>query len=145
MQSMNLSSMKFFTLDEARSILPEVKSIMEKLQNSKNALDMFKHIEIECDDFSVLQDINMTKINKEFHRLSYQFFNCIDRLEELGCMLKDINLGLVDFYSIVDGKEIFFCWRFGEDDIMHWHRLDVGFRGRMHIAGLLGLESKIEK
>lgn len=145
MQSINLSSMKFFTLDEARAVLPEIKSIVEKLQNTKKALDVFKNIEIEYGDESVLDDINTTKINKEFHRLSYQFFQGIDRLEVLGCMLKDINTGLVDFYSIVDGEEIFFCWRLGEQDIMHWHDLEAGFRGRMPITSLLGKETRIEK
>ena len=137
--------MKFFTLDEARAVLPEIKSIVEKLQNTKKALDVFKNIEIEYGDESVLDDINTTKINKEFHRLSYQFFHCIGQLEDLGCMLKDMNNGLVDFYSIVDGKEIFFCWRLGEKDIVHWHDLEAGFRGRMPITSLLGKETKIEK
>jgi len=145
MQSINLSSMRFFSLDEARAVLPEVKVLVEKLQRTKHSLEVFKNIEIEFCDESVLDDINMTKINKEFHRLSYQFFDCIDKLEEIGCVLKDSNLGLVDFYSIVDGREILFCWRFGENDITHWHDLEAGFRGRMPIASLLSRETKIDK
>ena len=144
MQSLNFSAMKFFTFEEARAVLPEVKALVEKLVKTKKALDTFKNVEIEFDDPSVAEEINLTKINKDFHRWSYQFFDCLDSLEEMGCVVKDVDNGLIDFYSIVDGKEVFFCWKAGESDIAHWHDLDAGFRGRMPI-GVLGREVKKEK
>jgi len=47
--------------------------------------------------------------------------------------LKDYFTGLVDFPSRLDGREVYLCWRFGEDEIAHWHELDAGFAGRQKI------------
>ena len=45
-------------------------------------------------------------------------------------MLKDAELGLVDFYGKLDGRDIFWCWKHGEDHIGHWHEIEAGFAGR---------------
>ncbi len=45
-------------------------------------------------------------------------------------MLKDIDLGLIDFPSIREGREVYLCWRIGEDRVGFWHDLDAGFNGR---------------
>ena len=54
-------------------------------------------------------------------------------LEQIGCVFKGFDLGLVDFYGRLDGKEIFWCWKQGEDKIEHWHELDSGYAGRQPI------------
>ncbi len=56
-----------------------------------------------------------------------------DSLEELhafGCELKDSDTGLIDFLSLRDGREIYLCWRLGEERIAFWHDLDAGVAGR---------------
>jgi hypothetical protein len=45
-------------------------------------------------------------------------------------LIKDIDRGLVDFPSIIGGKEVFLCWEKDEDDIEFWHDLDTGYAGR---------------
>jgi hypothetical protein len=47
--------------------------------------------------------------------------------------LKDINLGLLDFSAIKDGREVYLCWMYGEGDIAFWHEVDAGFAGRQSI------------
>jgi hypothetical protein len=54
-------------------------------------------------------------------------------LEDLGIEIKAAD-GLVDFRSLRDGEVVYLCWRFGEDRITHWHRLDSGFAGRRAIT-----------
>jgi hypothetical protein len=56
----------------------------------------------------------------------------MQELEEIGCYYKDWNfsIGLIDFPAIIDGKEVFLCWRSDEDDIMYYHDADAGFAGR---------------
>lgn len=58
-------------------------------------------------------------------------------VEELGAVLKDPRLGLVDFYGHVEGKAVWLCWRFGEDEIAHYHALDEGFSARKPIGASL--------
>lgn len=56
-------------------------------------------------------------------------------LDEMGAVLKDPRTGLVDFYGRVDGKLVWLCWKFGEEEVNHYHALDEGFSGRKAIAG----------
>ncbi len=56
----------------------------------------------------------------------------MNELEEIGCYFKDWNfkIGLVDFPGLIDGREVFFCWKSDEEDIEFYHELDEGFSGR---------------
>ena len=54
----------------------------------------------------------------------------MQRLTELGVEVKGIEDGLVDFPSLREGRLVYLCWRIGEPDILYWHELDAGFRGR---------------
>ncbi len=60
-----------------------------------------------------------------------------EAVEELGAVLKDPRLGLVDFYGHVEGKAVWLCWQFGESEIAHYHSLDEGFSGRKPIGASL--------
>jgi hypothetical protein len=51
-------------------------------------------------------------------------------LEQLGIQLKDRRLGLVDFPSEMNGRQIMLCWRLGEPDVQFWHETDAGYAGR---------------
>ena len=61
----------------------------------------------------------------------------IDRLlaqiHEYGCEVKDLNVGLLDFLAEMDGREVYLCWRFGEEEIAYYHDLHTGFGGRRRI------------
>jgi hypothetical protein len=59
----------------------------------------------------------------------------IERLNGHGCLVKDLESGLVDFYALREGEVVFLCWQFGEPAVTHWHSLDGGFAGREPIEG----------
>ncbi len=58
---------------------------------------------------------------------------CVDRLEELGVRIKDLDAGLLDFPALRDGVEVELCWRVGEESVRHWHGIGEGFAGRKPI------------
>ncbi len=58
-------------------------------------------------------------------------------LEQIGCVFKGFEPGLVDFYGKLDGKEIFWCWKQGEERIDHWHELETGYAGRQPVPGVV--------
>ena len=67
----------------------------------------------------------------------------IDRLEQLvdelsgvGVELKDYETGLVDFVGRHDGRDVYLCWKLGEERITHWHELNAGFAGRKPVSTL---------
>ena len=54
----------------------------------------------------------------------------IQKLEELGCVLKDMNIGLIDFPAVRLGTRVWLCWKLGEDTVSSWHGLHEGYNGR---------------
>jgi hypothetical protein len=51
----------------------------------------------------------------------------------LGAELKDPRVGLIDFLAQVDGRDVYLCWKLGEDEIAYWHELEAGFAGRQSL------------
>ncbi len=60
----------------------------------------------------------------------------VERVNAMGCLVKDLEAGLVDFYAIQDDEPVFLCWQFGEPAVTHWHGLEEGFSGRQPIEGI---------
>ena len=54
----------------------------------------------------------------------------LEEIRELGGVIKDLELGLVDFLHLREGREVNLCWRYGEERISHWHGLDEGYAAR---------------
>ena len=73
----------------------------------------------------------------EVTRLMDQMDELFEELEGLGCAYKDWNfsVGLVDFPSVIDDREVLLCWRSDEADIKYYHDPDTGFEGRKLIPG----------
>ncbi len=72
---------------------------------------------------------------EELRRLAGEITGAVERVNALGCLVKDVEMGLVDFYALVDGEPAFLCWQFGERAISHWHPLDTGYAARKPIEG----------
>ena len=126
---------KYFTIESAQKQLLKIKKSLLKLQNLKKAIDSILSIRIYPNEigFDEFHETN-TKLNKEYHKLSYEFYRELEQLEKTGCLLKDFDKGLIDFYYRFEGKDIFLCWKLGEDKIKAWHGIDEGFEGRQPIA-----------
>nr|MCH9670693.1 DUF2203 domain-containing protein [Gammaproteobacteria bacterium] len=57
-------------------------------------------------------------------------------LVNVGCVVKQIDNGVVDWYALKDGREVFLCWRLGEKRVGYWHELEMGYRERRSVAEL---------
>jgi hypothetical protein len=69
------------------------------------------------------------------HNLSIaRIKDALDKIQATGCVVKDLDTGLVDFPTIINDEEVFLCWRLGEDRIRFWHRMDEGFSSRKPIS-----------
>ncbi len=60
----------------------------------------------------------------------------VARIDELGITLREIETGLIDYPALANGRQIWLCWRLGEDDVAFWHELGDGFGGRQALADL---------
>ena len=127
---------KYFTIESAEKLLPKIERILKRTIKLNKAIDLLSSIEIEVydDDYGNLRRV--TKLNKQFHKLSYEFYSNMEKIEDLGCVIKDIDTGIIDFYSRFEGGDIFLCWKLGEKTIKFWHEIDSGYEGRKPIFDL---------
>jgi hypothetical protein len=58
----------------------------------------------------------------------------LDAIHATGCLVKDLDTGLLDFPGRFNGQEIYYCWRVGEERIRFYHGQDEGFSARKPIA-----------
>ena len=132
---MDLAEKKYFGVAEAEKLLPQITEILTRLMAINKTLAAFNQIKLSfADDFDAYAH-EITK-NKNFHKLNHELFEGMERLLEMGVLAKDLNIGLIDFYSMWAGREIFLCWKIGEPRIEYWHELSTGFKGRKHISQL---------
>jgi hypothetical protein len=101
----------FFTPRQVDEVLPDVRNIVETVMAIK------KEVDSSTADDAVTAA--MGRLQKE-----------IEKLEELGCVLKDMNTGLVDFPAVRLGVRVWLCWKLGEERARFWHVLHEGFAGR---------------
>jgi hypothetical protein len=72
----------------------------------------------------------LAKVRLEHNQLAGSMKSALDRILETGCLVKDLDVGLLDFPAIIDNEEVYLCWKLGEDRIRFYHRQDEGFAGR---------------
>ncbi|GAC1583996.1 MAG: hypothetical protein NVS3B24_22980 [Candidatus Dormibacteria bacterium] len=130
---------RLYTVEEANSVLPEVRRLVERIAD----------LAPELPDLQETVRINELKFHRpaageaERERLAASVAGlraaemavavALRSLESMDVVLKDPLSGLVDFYSDRDGEVVLLCWRLGEEAVTSWHRIEDGFRGRRPI------------
>ena len=133
-----------FTLEEANALVPRLKSLigaqMERRSQIERGLEQLAKlmgavpdsIRVDDEDPAPVRNLKRDVADRiEKYRVAWR------EVEELGAVLKDARVGLVDFYGQVDGKAVWLCWKYGEEAVTHYHGLDEGFAGRKPIAATL--------
>ena len=128
-----------FTIEQADKCLPTISRLVKKVQRLKNRLAWLLEthdvvLEVTNEEGFHYFVTEHVRVNREFHRLYYQFYSSIEKLNELGVILRDIDEGLVDFPFRFNSKDAFLCWQLGEDRIRHWHPVDCCFEGRKPVV-----------
>ena len=124
---------RLFTLDEARSLLPEVRALAEAMRDRKQSFDQQTRVLKQAGQQARGNghgSRDALSAQSEAERLVKEIQDRMQRLAQLGVEVKGIDEGLVDFPSEREGRVVYLCWRIGEPDIMFWHELEAGFRGR---------------
>src|SRR5271169_1155834 len=75
----------------------------------------------------------LAKKRIEHHQLASQMKSSLEKILETGCVIKDLEVGLLDFPAMIDNQAVYLCWKLGEDRIRFYHRQDEGFAGRKPI------------
>ncbi len=124
-------SMRYFTLDEANALLPELEPLVGRL------LELRARVTHESRSMGeVLSDLRSnvggpgaSRLVKEFEEIEL----LIRRIQSYGCVVKSLEAGLLDFLCERDGRDVFLCWRYGEPSIQFFHELHLGYSGRQAV------------
>jgi len=127
---------KLFSAEEADELVPRLEILVRKLQMQANSLR--ERIKQLADDDSSLLGMELPDIvdlHPELKTFTTSMADAAGQIEALGCFLKDIDQGLVDFPCDTGDEVVFLCWQFGEPRVLAWHTLDSGFSERKPLPG----------
>ncbi|MEE8062249.1 MAG: DUF2203 domain-containing protein [Gemmatimonadales bacterium] len=132
--------MKIFTVAEAEETLPLVRRVVQDLIREypqwREAVVAYEirtgGLKAETGESEELvQEREQVMLHAE----------CINdylkELEQIGCVFKGFENGLVDFYALREDRLVFLCWRLGEGHVTHWHEVDAGYTGREPIDDIM--------
>ena len=121
-----------FTVDQANTILPKVKKRFDEILFCKNnVIDIQEELQNLSDSNCSFEKFITKK--QELNHAVTSLYSMIQKLEDMGVMIKSVDEGLLDFPSIRYDEEIWLCWKFGENQVKFWHRKEEGFMGRKPI------------
>jgi hypothetical protein len=119
---------KHFTVDEARALLPELRSFFRDAHRRR-------HAAVAADNKlgELLRDHSQDLGGSKVNGMVYDFVQmnaAVRAIQDRGIVIKHFDRGLVDFPHMRDGEEVFLCWELDEPDIAFWHHIDEGYAGR---------------
>lgn len=121
-----------FTLAEANALLPALIPVLTTLRDQKTAFDEARR---SLGRLSPTMRGNghgaqAAELEATLTRLAEAMSAGVRQIVAQGVEVKDLDLGLIDFPSLRDGRVVYLCWRLGEESIAYWHDLSAGFAGR---------------
>jgi hypothetical protein len=143
---------QFYDLDSANARIPEMRDILDQLKFQREDLIRLRDLVLErqeaveaggdasggqsrsSDDDEPDDELRLIRLRMQ--GLIDQMQAAVARIDDLGITLRDIQSGLIDFPALANGRQIWLCWRLGEDDIGWWHELNEGFSSRRKLIDL---------
>jgi hypothetical protein len=130
---------RYFTLTEAERMLPRVE------QQIREALFLKAEFQRADDELkatakrvflsggAVVDRDRIGRVKSSHTETGTRLQELIEAIHETGCLVKDLDIGLLDFPTLYRGEEVYLCWKLGETEIRYWHHIADGFRGRQPI------------
>jgi|SRR6266487_1888938 len=130
---------RYFTLQEAERLLPDVERAIREAINLKT-----EYQQAETELRSAMQRVMMlggvdlnrgafVELRTRREARAERLKEVIEQIHEIGCLVKDLDIGLIDFPTLFRGEEVYLCWKLGENGIAFWHGVEEGFQGRKAI------------
>jgi len=130
---------KRFTLAEAQSLIPEVDPLLRQAislksdyQEAERAVQQFAQ-RVAMMGGVIVDRGQVIDAKNRRNSVAQSLRGVIEQVQEFGCVVKDLDMGLIDFPTFFRGEEVYLCWKLGESAIEFWHGVDEGFRGRKPI------------
>jgi len=130
---------KLFSLSEAERLRVQIEPLLiEAMELRTKLAEVEEHLVVLADRIQRSGGL-LVPIEKaaqwrtERNRLVSAIHEALERIHSTGCVVKDLETGLLDFPARLNGESVYYCWKLGEDRIRFYHRQDEGFAGRKPI------------
>ena len=132
---------RYYSIDDANALVPDLEVVVGRLRTQRDELitlrDAYRgHAQPEDDLDSPTDDPELRRLRLRMRGIVDQMQADVAWLDDRSITLRDIPSGLLDFPALVSGRQVWLCWRLGEDDVAFWHAHDEGFSGRRPLANL---------
>ena len=122
---------KHFTVEEANRMLPLLRDVVGTIQDRLEWLGAHRpRFEFMVEKHRIPVE---SPVSPAYFERLVEVRNALGELESLGCQLKDVRQGLVDFPARLFGRNVLLCWSLGEESVSHYHDPEAGFAGRQPI------------
>ena len=135
---------ELFTVEDANKLATEIRPRLERLVMKKREFDSLERrmgILLVATSGAAPDNpdtLELRSLEEKRRRLGESIGKGVQELHAKGVVVKDVDRGLVDFYSLMGDRLVFLCWQMSEPEVSHWHTLQDGYAGRQQIkeAGL---------
>lgn len=128
---------EYFTLAEAETLLPRLEPLLRDVQTARQAFaeaqERYSAYQTKLTGNGHLPQDKVAQARQEMAEATQRADALISEIQTLGVVVKDLEMGLVDFPALRHGAEVYLCWRLGEQGIGWWHPVETGFAGRQPI------------
>jgi hypothetical protein len=130
---------KYFSLTEAERLRAQLEPLLIEAMESRRHMNelgaeltaIAERIQRSGGMLVPLEKAARTRAQLTKHEQSIQ--SALEKIHSTGCLVKDLDVGLLDFPARINNEDVYLCWRLGEDRIRFYHRQDEGFAGRKPI------------
>ena len=127
---------KLFTLSEAEHARRHVEPLLiDAMEGRRKMADLEEGLSAVANRIQIMGGVTIdydvvARMRADLNRVVAKVKDALDQIQAMGCIVKDLDSGLVDFPSMIKEEEVYLCWRLGEDRIRFYHRQDEGYSGR---------------
>ena len=119
---------RLFTVEEANALIPKLNELLAVVAVHRDAMrEKAPHME------PILRAAGSNgggRVGSEYGVEAYRLYLAIEEIRELGVLLKDLDMGLLDFPHEREGRVVFLCWHPPEERVGFWHEIEAGYPGR---------------
>lgn len=120
----------------------ELLSIKKRMKSLTGVLERCSTDFLEIKSKETSDPIHVSLQYKLKHECN-EYISVIEKIAEMGVVVDDLEFMAFDFYSWLDGSEIFLCWQSGERQVNHWHLPEESFSERrlLDLTDILNIDS----
>jgi hypothetical protein len=123
-----------FSREEADALLPQIAPLMTQIRDLKRQNDETRSGVNELQGTLKANghglDVEMARLSQALQSTGAALNELVERVTGFGVEVKDLEMGLADFLSERDGRDVYLCWKLGEERVSFWHELTTGYTSR---------------